>query len=76
VLESGSFDEREEVVVECHQYPVVLDCIREVFPVGVARSPLVPIGVDGPATTAESATGTQILSSQYSGLMPSQIRWI
>jgi hypothetical protein len=54
VFESGTFDERKEVVVERHQNPVLLDRVREVFPVGVAQSPLVPSGVDGSAATAES----------------------
>lgn len=77
VFEPGTLNEREKVVVERHQNPVLLDRVREVFPVGVAQSSFVTSCVDGPATTAESiATGTQILSSRYSGLMSRQIRRI
>jgi hypothetical protein len=54
VFESGTLDERKEIVVERHQNPVLLDRVREVFPVGVAQSSLVTSRVDGPATTAES----------------------
>jgi hypothetical protein len=54
VFESGTLNEREEVVVERHQNPVLLDNVREMFPVGVAQSSFVTSCIDGPATTAES----------------------
>nr|WP_143423137.1 hypothetical protein [Halegenticoccus soli] len=54
VFESGAFDEREEVVVERHQNPVVFECIREVLSVGIAQPLFVTSGVNCPATTAET----------------------
>jgi len=68
---SRYFDEREEVVVERHQNPVVLDYVRKVFPVGIAQSLFVTsVYTVQPRRRSPSATGIQILSSQYSGLMP------
>ena len=54
VFESRSLDEREEIIVERLQNPVVLQRIQKVFSVGIAQSSLVASSMDGPATTTQA----------------------
>jgi hypothetical protein len=49
VFEALAFDEREEVVVERQENPVVLDGVRQLVPVGVAKRAFISGRMNSPA---------------------------
>lgn len=54
VVEIRVFDQREKVVVERHQNPVIVQGIRQLFCIRSTESIFVTSGVYRPATTAKS----------------------
>lgn len=53
VVESSTLDERERVVVERQQQPVVRRRVRELFTIRVTEAVVVACRVDGPPATSE-----------------------
>jgi hypothetical protein len=54
VIEIRVFDEREKVIVECHQYPVIVRGLRKMFSIRITESIFVASGIYCPATTTET----------------------
>jgi hypothetical protein len=56
MFQSLAFDERQKIVVECQEHPLVCDCVPQLLAVWITKRAFISGGVNCPPTSAESVS--------------------
>nr|WP_241881453.1 hypothetical protein [Halorubrum sp. Ib24] len=54
-----AFDERQKIVIECQEHPLVCDCVPQLLAVWVTKRAFISGGVNRPPASAEPVSNRQ-----------------